>query len=60
MSLRPAPAYSAAMRIGCRLSREISCSSRRACRTRSSTFTNDFKTWVIFFGPKGGYNGAAG
>jgi hypothetical protein len=19
------------------------------------TFTNDFKTWVIFFGPKGGY-----
>ena len=21
------------------------------------TFTNDFKTWVIFFGPKGGYEG---
>jgi hypothetical protein len=21
------------------------------------TFTSDFKTWVIFFGPKGGYGG---
>jgi hypothetical protein len=24
------------------------------------TFTNDFKTWVIFFGPKGGYEGRDG
>jgi mannose-6-phosphate isomerase-like protein (cupin superfamily) len=23
-------------------------------------FTNDFKTWVIFFGPKGGYAGRGG
>jgi mannose-6-phosphate isomerase-like protein (cupin superfamily) len=24
------------------------------------TFTDDFKTWVIFFGPKGGYGGSGG
>lgn len=24
------------------------------------TFTNDFKTWVIFFGPNGGYAGVDG